>query len=204
MIQLHLSDARFQRQLKAQPRAERQVSLAQAEASLHTALTDLEDLLNHQRQSTIYIPTDVLIHAATALLPPERMGVVAGRWMHRHFVLTTMYDVTGAAHRAHVRADPQAISRALVEFDAAGVELALWIHSHPGAGPLATTPSAIDRHQFQQWTRDFDRLLAAIVVGDGYIRLWGEPLEAGRVRIELMGEGLVAVGGQNHVYRIRA
>jgi hypothetical protein len=83
------------------------------------------------------------------------------------------------------------------------VELAAWIHSHPASGPVATSPSGIDLDQYDDWTRDFSsRLIGIIVVGDGFVRFWGEPIELGLVRAEVVGAGVQAVPGYRHVYQL--
>ena len=179
------------------------VSLERIERTLHQAMFELSLVVDERRRTTTYVPSDMLLHASTALMPAERMGIIAGRWIGHHFLLTTLYDVTGAAHRAHVRADPDALGRALLAFERTGAELAGWIHSHPGSGPLATSPSRIDREQYEQWKRDFgSRLLGIILVRDGHVRLWGDGIETGRVRVELLGNGITPVLGHHHVYRL--
>ena len=184
----------------------RQVSLSDVEQRFAGALADLHTLLDQQRQATVVIPSDFLYHAVATLFPPERMTVIAGRRRLGRSELGVSYDVTGRGpqtHRAHVQADPERLRTALIGFELAGVELAGWMHSHPGTGPSATTPSDIDRAQYKDWTRDFGaRLLGLIVVADGFVRVWGDAIDSGLLRVEIVGRGVQIVRGHRNVYRI--
>lgn len=185
------------------PQDSNAVSLDAIERDLHRAFKDLSLLLDRRRQATMYLPSDVLVHAWPALMPPERMGVIAGRELDRRFILSGMYDVTGRASRSHVQADRHKLAQALLSFERTGLEFSAWIHSHPGHGPGATTPSATDRAQYADWTRDYNPgLLGLIVVKDGHLRLWGEAVETGTVRVEIVGAGLRPLPGHRHVYRL--
>lgn len=204
MIQLRLGNP-HSRPADDEPPVPRDDSLDRIERQLSETIADLAAVMDERRRTTVYVASETLMHAVTALMPAERMGVLAGRWIGRRFILTSLYDVTGTAHRAHVRADPDALGRALMAFERSGVELAAWVHSHPGTGPTATTPSGIDRQQYLQWSRDYgQRLIGITAVRDGHVRVWGEAIEATRVRIELLGQGVTPVGGHRHVYRLHA
>jgi len=192
------------RDLDVDPDARRDRSLGAIHGRLQDTVEDLSRLLDEESCRTCYVPTEVLMHAVTRLMPPERMGVLAGRWFGGRFVISTMYDVTGPAHRSYVRADAGALGEALVAFECAGVELAAWIHSHPGVGPGATVPSAIDRQQYANWCRHYGiHLIGMIVVRDGHIRVWGDAVDAGRAKLAIIGGGVAAVEGISHVYRLR-
>jgi proteasome lid subunit RPN8/RPN11 len=178
-------------------------SLERVERDATRLMADLAALLGEARRRTLLIPSDLLFHAVDSLLPPERMAVAAGRLVGGRLVLGAMYDVTGRAHRAHVRADPAKLSRALMAYERSGAALACWLHSHPGSGPASTTPSATDRDQYADWIRDYGRaLVGVIVVEDGFVRLWGEGIESGAIRVEVAGDGVRAVSGGSHVYRV--
>jgi proteasome lid subunit RPN8/RPN11 len=186
----------------AEPRSEH--SLEVIHQRLRDSVEDLSRLLDDGSSRTCYMPTEALMQALGSLMPPERMGVFAGRWMGGRFVSSTLYDVTGHAHRSYVRADPRALGDALLAFERAGVELAVWIHSHPGAGPGATVPSSIDRQQYANWSRHYGtQLIGMIVVRDGYIRVWGDAVESGRAGLAFLGDGLDPLEGYTHVYRLR-
>jgi hypothetical protein len=175
-------------------------------ARLARITDDVAALADLERRSAVDVPSDVLFQALATLFPPERMAVVAGRRAHGGKTLGASFDVTGngpGTHRAHVDADPARLRRALISFELAGVELAAWVHSHPGSGPGATAPSATDRSQYADWTRDFGRdLIAMIVVEDRFIRFWGDAIECGRVRPEVTGAGARRVEGYRHVYQL--
>lgn len=88
-------------------------------------------------------------------------------------------------------------------FERAGVQVAGWLHSHPGSGPGATMPSHIDRRQYAEWRRHYgDRLVGIIVVADGHVRLWGDAVESGHLRVELVGTGVHQLQEDHHVYRL--
>jgi proteasome lid subunit RPN8/RPN11 len=180
-------------------------SLEQIERTFRGAVDDLAVLLDQTRRAVCHIPTELIMQATSLLIPPERMGVIGGRSVGGYFVLGTLFDVTGVAHRAHVRADPHKLAAALLALERSGAHVAAWVHSHPGHGPRATAPSEIDRVQYAEWTRDFSaQLVGIIVVADGYVRLWGDAVECRKVRAEWLGDGVSAVQGHAHVYRLRS
>ena len=179
------------------------VSLSTVERDVARVVGDLETLLRRARETTVLIPSDVLFHAAATLMPPERMAVIGGRPLGGTFTLGTTYDVTGAANRAHVRADQGKLREALLGYQRADAALAGWAHSHPGCGPEATAPSGIDRDQYRDLARDYGaNLVGLIVVRDGFVRLWGDAIESGAVRAEIAGLGVKAVRGHANVYRL--
>lgn len=180
-------------------------TLEEVEGKFHQALGALHSLLGEVRRSTIVIPSDVLMHAHATLFPPERMSVIAGRPLGGGIILGAAYDVTGTGrdtNRVHVRAEPRKLAQALMGFEFAGVRLSAWMHSHPGSGPLATHPSMIDVAQFRGWTVDFPDLVALIIVADGFVRIWGDAVESGRLRPEISGPGVERIRGEDHVYRL--
>jgi hypothetical protein len=204
MITLQLRDPKPRDIARA--RAPQETTLESIGERLASITDEIAALAHLQRRSTVSVPSDLMFHAAASLFPPERMAVVAGRRARGLTTLGASFDVTGAGpgtHRAHVDADPGKLRRALIAFELAGVELAAWLHSHPGSGPGATSPSATDRSQYADWTRDFSRdLVAMIVVEDGFARLWGDAIESGRVRAEITGAGTRRVEGYRHVYQL--
>jgi proteasome lid subunit RPN8/RPN11 len=179
------------------------VSLSSIELRLQSALRDLSVLLNETRSRTLLVPTDALFRAFSSLFPVERMGIMAARNIAGNTIVGSMYDITGTGHRAHVRADSGKLAEALIQMDRSGSHLAVWIHSHPGASVVATTPSGIDRDQYADLIRDYGSDLVGIIVADGgHVRFWGDAVESGQVRIELAGDGMTPIQGQHHVYRI--
>jgi len=137
------------------------------------------------------------------LFPPERLLVVAGRRRGKSTVLEAAFDVTGSNSGGHVRADPTRLGRALIAMDLSDTYLAAWVHSHPGAGPEATCPSATDQHQHQDWLRDYSPdLLGVIVVADGWMRFWGPALEHGQVYLQVVGSGIHQEDRDGHLYRL--
>ena len=140
---------------------------------------------------TILIHTELLYQGYGMLFPAERMMVAAGRTADETSTLTALFDVTGNAHSANVRADADRLARALIAMEATDSFLLGWIHSHPGNGAGATIPSSIDRRQQKDWIRDYSQnLLGIIMVEDGYFRLWGSAVEEGKVQVVLSGGGI--------------
>lgn len=127
-----------------------------------------------QPVAAIVIPTDLMVVAFRQLFPAERMVVFGGRRTDDRIVLTSFVDVTERRpSAAHVRACPQKLGQALMDFEKCGAHLALWLHSHPGFGALATYPSDIDRTQEQKLRAHYaEHLLCGIVVADGHLRFW--------------------------------
>lgn len=198
MISLHLD------RIVHQPAVESpRVFIEQVERDLRRLVSDLSALLDVAQRRTIYIPSELLLQAGELLMPPERMGILGGRMIGDRFVLCTLHDVTGLGHHAHVTADSGKLTRALVSFERAGAALAGWVHSHPGTGADATAPSGIDRAQYADWIRDYtDRLVGVIVVRDGFVRLWGEAVESGRVRVQVLGDGVRATAEGRNVLKL--
>lgn len=153
----------------------------------------------------IVVPSELLYQAHHDLFPAERMLVVAGRQAEGTTTLGAVFDVTGTSTGGHVRADPERLARALIAMDLSGAYLAAWFHSHPGNGPAATRPSAIDIGQHQDWIRDYSpHLLSAIVVRDGWVRFWGTALESDQVQVQICGVGVAREEADGCLYRLAA
>ncbi len=151
----------------------------------------------------VIISSTILYQAFHTLFPPERLLVIAGRRQEKTIVLDAAFDVTGNNSGGHVRANPTHLARALIAMDRSGTHLAAWMHSHPGSGPAATQPSAIDRNQHQDWLQDYSPdLLGSIAVADGWIRFWGPALENGRVRLRIVGSGILQEDRDGLLYRL--
>lgn len=183
-------------------------TLNRVAGQLHRAEAQLVPLLE-QREITvaqeIVVPSDILYQAHRSLFPPERMLVVAGRQCEAGTLrLGATFDVTGNGpdtNHGHVRADPDKLGRALIAMDLSGTELGAWVHSHPGRGITATTPSSTDRQQHQDWIRDYSaNLLSSIIVDDGYVRFWGSALESGQLEMRIVGAGVTEE--ETNVYRL--
>jgi proteasome lid subunit RPN8/RPN11 len=179
------------------------VSLDTFEREAERLMADLRDIIGVTRSRTICIPSELLLQAVDTLMPAERMGVLGGRQVGDRFILSTLSDVTGRGHIAHVTADPRKLANALLMMERAGARLAAWIHSHPGRGPSATMPSAIDRDQYADWVRHYsETLVGIIVVRDGFIRFWGDAVESGRSRVEVLGGDVRGAGEGRNVFRL--
>jgi proteasome lid subunit RPN8/RPN11 len=156
--------------------------------------TDRSDVAEtHDRKTvrTLEIHAEQLYHFQHATMPPERMFVVAGRIAGNRAVLGSAFEVTGTSSGGHCQADPSRLGRALIAMANTETVLALWLHSHPGLGANATHPSNTDLRQHKEWIVDYSpRLVSAITVSDGYIRLWGDAIEQGSVRPEIVGPGV--------------
>src|SRR6185436_17473061 len=109
MISLNLNRDRMTRAIED----DRDVSFDDFERSATRLVADLEVVLRRTRTASIVIPSELLFHAVDTLMPPERMGVMAGRVVRGTNLLGTPYDVTGRGHQAHVSADPAKLGRAL-------------------------------------------------------------------------------------------
>jgi proteasome lid subunit RPN8/RPN11 len=151
----------------------------------------------------IMVPSDVFYQAHHTLFPAERMLVVAGRRQGETTTLGAVFEVTGASSGDHVRADPERLGRALIAMDRSGTYLAAWFHSHPGTGPRATSPSAIDLDQHQDWIRDYTpNLLSGVFVADRWIRFWGTALRQSQIRVLVAGRGVAEEDRDGHLYRL--
>src|SRR5262245_42687039 len=147
---------------------------------------------------TLIVATDLLTCAWRQLFPAERMIVVGGQ---RHGAIvraTSIRDVTGDTRSlSYVRSAPDALHQALLDWETTGAHVCLWMHCHPGSGPLASYPSWIDRQQDRDLRSTYgDEIVGLIATQDRYIRLWGQAVEAGR-RIKFQGQGLEATEDAN-------
>jgi proteasome lid subunit RPN8/RPN11 len=152
----------------------------------------------------IIIPTDLMFSAWRQLFPAERMVVFGGRSTKNGVRVSSAVDVTeDHPSAAHVRASAERIGQSLIDFERTGSHLAVWLHSHPGEGPGATFPSSTDLNQDRDLRLTYsDRLVGIIAVRDGWLRLWGEGIEYDRARICWLGNGVVPVPGELHVFRL--
>lgn len=180
--------------------------LYRAAGHFSDAAADLLPFLDGNRAivavNAVVVPTDLLFQLHQELLPAERMAIVSGRENGNGQVLAgAAFDVTGEAHTSHVQADPRKLAQALIAMERAGTHLALWIHSHPGTGRMATHPSATDTTQHADWIRDYTpSLVSVILVEDGWIRFWGSALERQEVALEVVGNGVTEE--DSNVYRL--
>jgi len=157
-----------------------------------------------QNPDRLIVPTDLLLSGWRQLFPAERMVVFGGQSTRKGVRLTSMTDVTEAhPSMVHVNACPARFGQAVIDFERTGAHLALWMHSHPGEGTQATNPSSIDIDQERSLRQHYsDRLVSLITVKDGYLRIWGEPINKGLVHVHWLGQGVEATKEPN-VYRLR-
>jgi hypothetical protein len=159
--------------------------------------------IERPRQRKVVVSSELLFELQLSLFPAERMYVVAGRRRGATATLTAAFDVTGEFSGASVRAEPNLLGRALVAMELSGSYLAAWIHSHPGRGALATAPSSIDLRQQADWLRHYTPdLVSAIFVEDGWIRFWGPAVEAKRVELAVIGDGVLEEARDQHLWRL--
>lgn len=152
----------------------------------------------------VTIPTDLLFSAFRQLFPAERMLVCGAIRSRHHIRLSSVVDVTEASPSpVHVRACPARLAQALIDFEHTGSHLALWLHSHPGTGALATHPSDIDLNQERQLREHYaSHLLCAIATRDGHLRLWGHAIQSGLVSVRWRGRGVQPLRENSHVYKL--
>ena len=153
--------------------------------------------------ASVAIPTDLMFAAFRQLFPAERMVVFGGRRTDERVVLTSFVDVTERrSSPVHVRACPQKLGQALLDFERCGAHLALWLHSHPGVGTLATYPSDIDRHQEERLRAHYSaHLLCAIAVADGHLRFWRHAAGASTA-FTWEGSGVKSCPHNHEVYKL--
>jgi proteasome lid subunit RPN8/RPN11 len=155
-------------------------------------------------QQVLTVPTDLAWVAFRRLFPAERMAVLAGRVAEGGLDVTSAADVTGAdASQVHVRASAALLTAALMDVEATGARLAAWAHSHPGRGPGCAAPSEIDLRQHAELSADVcPDLVGMIFVEDGWLRLFGDAVESGRVRVQWRGDGVRGHPGLRGVFRL--
>src|SRR5688500_8892867 len=80
-----------------------------------------------EMKSEIVVPTDLLLIAWRQLFPAERMVVFGGRVVDAGVAITSHVDVTEPnPSSVHVKACPQRLAQALIDFERTGVHLAMW------------------------------------------------------------------------------
>ncbi len=147
------------------------------------------------------IHSSVLVQLNQSLFPAERMIVAAGVKCGGDISVGGVYDVTGEASQAGVKADANLLGRALIAMETTETYFALWVHSHPGQGKNATRPSSIDLNQEQDWLKDYSpNLVNAIMVRDRFIRFWGKSIETNRVTIKVVGSGVQKI--EPNIYKL--
>lgn len=156
-------------------------------------------------RTRVEIPTDLLFSAFRQLFPAERMIVMGGRKVRGTVRVSSVMDVTELRPSVtHVRSDPLKLATALLDLSRSAAHFALWLHSHPGAGVLATHPSSVDLAQDADLRRHYScNLVGLIATVDGTVRAWGRPVSEGAVAIRWIGSGISAVPGEEHVYRLQ-
>jgi len=178
--------------------------------SRQMARTPLSLNLRSQRKDSrpvgpqLLVPTDLLVSAWRDLFPAERMMFLGGSADGSTRRISSVWDVTGSDRSiAHVKASPALLGRALLDCQVAGAHVVGWLHSHPGHGIAATYPSHIDWRQDADLRRDFGSgIVGFIATADGYVRAWGSTIDECLIQVCMLGNGLMPVEGETHVYRL--
>ena len=82
------------------------------------------------------------------------------------------------------------------------------LHSHLGEGPAATVPDPTDSDQHKYWVNhQWPLLISAIIVKDGYVRLFGDAVERKLLAVVIEGVGVEQVAqdgayGPGILYRV--
>jgi len=140
---------------------------------------------------TVIIPSGLLFQAKKNLFPAERMQLVSGRRIGRTVYLKGAIDVTGEHSNGHVKADDLKLNDARLDTAKSGSFLAMCLHSHLGEGPAATVPTLADTLQHMHWMNDYwPLLISAIIVKDGYLRLFGDAVERKLTTVIIEGTGI--------------
>ena len=162
-------------------------------APLMAAATELSSVSGPDASvvDTVVIPSAMLLQAKQALFPAERMQVISGRRVGRTVHLEAHIDVTGESANGHVDMDNLRLKDARLDIEKSGTFLAMCLYSHPGEGPAATIPSSTDVNQHKQWlSHHWPRSISAIMVKDGYLRLFGESVDRKLVTVVIEGSGI--------------
>jgi len=152
----------------------------------------------------LLIPADLIVAAWRSLFPAERMMLLGGSRSGEMTRVSSSWDVTGLDRSVvHVKASSTLLGRTLLDFEASGVHMLAWLHSHPGRSSMATHPSQIDWRQDADFRRDFgSRVVGFIVTEDGYLRAWGRALDEGSIKLTFEGSSVESIPGEAHVYRL--
>lgn len=170
-----------------------------------TAMVERAHPAEPKRQVIVMIPTDLILCAWRQVFPAERMVMLGGRRTKSGVRVTSMSDVTETEPSpVHVRADAARLAMCLLDLERAGAHLAVWMHSHPGEGAVATHPSGIDIRQEEGLRRHYTgNLVSIIVTRDGCLRVWGSAVAQGAVKVRWVGSGVVRhQNGGTNVYQL--
>ena len=87
--------------------------------------------------------------------------------------------------------DSLGLNDAQLDVEKSGTFLAMCLHSHPGEGSAATIPSSTDVNRHKQWlSHHWPLSIGAIMVRDGYLRLFGESVNRKLVTVVIEGSGI--------------
>ena len=143
---------------------------------------------------TMVIPLDLLLRSKQDLFPASKMQMISGRRVGRTVRLELPIDVTGTSPNAHPKPDDFKLNEAQVSTARSGTFLAMCLHSHLGEGPAATVPDPIDTDQHTYWVNhQWPLLISAIIVKDGYVRLFGDAVERKLLAVVIEGAGVEQV-----------
>ena len=92
-----------------------------------------------------------------------------------------------------VSANDQSTRQALKKLDENGQWLLAWFHSHPGSGPGATLPSAIDKNHQGDLEQGGYHTIGAVFARDGHVRFFSSRLE---FDVVVLGKGVEQINGK--------
>ncbi|HLV88698.1 MAG TPA: hypothetical protein VKV39_17060 [Candidatus Sulfotelmatobacter sp.] len=124
---------------------------------------------------TYIVPAALLYQAATRLQPPEKLCFATGiKMFDDHvIVLAQLIDVEyTASSRLHVRPNAASVLRVHQGLLAAGQDIEMLLHSHPGTDHQATLPSPTDLHTASRWENGAPFLGAIFSEGGRFVRFF--------------------------------
>lgn len=136
------------------------------------------------------------------LFPPEAMLCLAGPASpdEIYYVDHARPLESDTSSTVHFQPTPESVYSALKRFDQFGYRLRAIIHSHPGEGPAASTPSPTDMQTLERLEHAY-RAIGLIVTRDGYLRAFSKALE---FQLNIYGKGIEVVDEKQRLYRLAA
>ena len=144
---------------------------------LRRALQDVVNLQNVKDDEPVYLVSSSLLHEAYGLLTKTRdesLIYATGAEDSGHlFALTKLvtFDLESASS-AHASPEPKSQLKALGKLEKDGERLLATIHSHPGRGEKAATPSTVDLSTQAELERLGYPTIGVVVSRSGHIRFY--------------------------------
>lgn len=172
-------------------------------AKVRRRLRDLEDLFITTERRPTYLTSSLFLHEACTRLTRDEKEDIAyitghelGAFLSLDRIVTFRITRRGPCG---VEGDAASTHEALIRLEEQGHRLLGWIHSHPGCGPEATSPSSTDLAHQERLEDGRYPVVGIIVTRDGHIRFFSRHR---KVSVHIHGKGVTKL--HEHIYHLQA